>query len=154
MGIVEVTLPAVAVTDMVRLILFEPQYRVTVPGVITVGELKTPGGDPLPAGVVTDNVTVMPDNSAKEEFKARTLITEDVDPSDFIDVGVAERSIDAGVADGSGAGPPPPSLWLPPQPPRKAMSATIKNKFNKNKKFFLMDLCILFSFTGTGEIIV
>jgi hypothetical protein len=81
--------PAVAVTVAVRLALFPPQERITVPGVVIVGALRTP--------VSVDIVTTTPDNAAFKAFNALTVIVDVVEPSDFICGGEAEISREAAV---------------------------------------------------------
>jgi hypothetical protein len=89
-GIEADTEPAVAVIVAVRLALFPPQERITVPGVVIVGALRTP--------VSVDIVTTMPDKEAFKAFKALTVIVDVVEPSDFIDGGEAEIFREAAVA--------------------------------------------------------
>ena len=90
-GICADTEPAVAVIVAVRLALLEPQERVTVPGVVMVGALRTP--------VSVPKVTTTPDNAAFKAFNALTVIVEvEVGkPSVLMDVGKAEISREAAV---------------------------------------------------------
>jgi hypothetical protein len=134
-GICDVTEPAVAVIVAVRLALFPPQERVTVPGVVTVGALRKP--------VSVLNVTTTPDNVAFAEFNALTVIVEVVEPSVFMDVGDAARSRDA--AEGVVVDPPPVSAVsaLPPQAIRQQNRNKEKSRHNCRNNFALITLIII-----------
>lgn len=133
--------PAVAVMVAVRLILLEPEEKVTVAvpaaPVTTVADPSTP--------VSALMVTVTPCTAAFAVFNAVTVIVVEVDPSDLTVVGDAKRSRDAAVTVGvTGVVvvppvvappvvvPPPP----PPQPASNAMAAANKNDA-ENLVFFL-----------------
>ena len=88
-SIVLVADPAVAVIVAVRFVLLLPDVKVTLPGVVTVGALRTP--------VLVPIVTSTPDNEAFKAFNALIVIVEVEVPSVLIDVGEAERSIEEAV---------------------------------------------------------
>ena len=91
-GICAVISPAdvvvLAVIVAVRLALFAalspPRERVTVPGVVTLGALRTP--------VSVLKYTVTPEMIAFPAFNALTVMVDVVEPSVLIDVGDAARS--------------------------------------------------------------
>jgi hypothetical protein len=102
MGICVVTDPAVAVIVAVRFVRFSifscpPVLNTKVAGVTLL--VTTLPCSRIPVSVA--NVTVTPDNTTFESLNAFTVIVAGVEPSDFIDVGEAERLIDAGVGGAS-----------------------------------------------------